>query len=385
MTWQKVKLGDVADFINGAAFKPEDWTGEGKPIIRIQNLTGQSRIFNYTTREVPQKFHVSQGELLVSWSATLGVYEWQGADALLNQHIFRVDFKRDKIDKNYLRQILSVSIGEMASLTHGSTMKHINRGEFLGTEIPLPPLSEQKRLAAILDRADDLRRVRRQVLAGLDELAQSLFLELFGDPATNPKGWNVVRLGDVCPKSGKYGANASASEFRPGLPRYIRITDIDENGDLRSAKVGLDSDEWQDYVLEAGDLLFARSGATVGKTYLVKESDGLCVYAGYLIRFQTDKSKLHPIYLSEFTRSEDYNRWVTSKQNVVAQPNINAKQYADLEIPLPPLELQQQFALQIEELEAIKARARASRLELDALFASLQSRAFAGELSPAST
>lgn len=138
MRHPQVPLGDIADFINGAAFKPEDWGDDGLPIIRIQNLTDSSKPFNYTRREVSEKLVVNPGDLLVSWSATLGVFRWKGPQGLLNQHIFRVVPDDSLVDSNYLRHALGLALDDMERHLHGATMKHVNRGEFLGTRIPLP-------------------------------------------------------------------------------------------------------------------------------------------------------------------------------------------------------------------------------------------------------
>lgn len=201
MSATQIELGKVAQFINGAAFKPEDWGDEGKKIIRIQNLTDPSKPYNKTLRQVDSKLVVERGDLLVSWSATLGVFEWADEDAVLNQHIFRVVPDLHKVDKNYLKHSLENAITEMDKHLHGATMKHINRGEFLATKIPLPPLEEQQRIAAILDKAAQIKAKREQAIAKLDELAQSTFVEMFGD--VNGKNMSSAKLQDIC--EFKYG------------------------------------------------------------------------------------------------------------------------------------------------------------------------------------
>ena len=195
MNLSRVPLSDIADFVNGVAFKPDDWEESGKRILRIQNLTDSTKPFNRTNRVVAKRYEVSPGDLLVSWSATLGVFVWEGPDtALVNQHIFRVVPDHGRIDPRYLKHMLSDALVQMEQHLHGATMKHVNRGEFLATTIPLPPLAEQKRIAGILDAADALRAKRREALAQLDTLLQSTFLDMFGDPVTNPMGWEVREL-----------------------------------------------------------------------------------------------------------------------------------------------------------------------------------------------
>lgn len=191
-------LRNVAEFINGVAFKPDDWQAQGRRIIRIQNLTDPNKPFNRTLREVEDKYHVHPGDLLVSWSASLGVFEWPGSDVgLLNQHIFRVVPNEAVVDKRYLRHVLETALEDMRRHLHGATMQHVNREEFLATRIFLPPISEQQRIAAILDKSEDLRAKRNASLNKIESLTKLIFFDLFGDPNTNPNGWPKVAIGDV--------------------------------------------------------------------------------------------------------------------------------------------------------------------------------------------
>lgn len=187
-------LGQTARFINGAAFKPTDWGNDGLPIIRIQNLTGTGEKFNFTTRQVKAELVVEPGDLLVSWSATLDVYRWAGPRGLLNQHIFKV-LPKPEIDPDYLFFALKSALAELSSKTHGSTMKHVVRGDFESTQIRVPPLDEQRRIVDILSRAEGIVRLRREAQRKATELVPGIFLDMFGDPATNPKGWPVETIG----------------------------------------------------------------------------------------------------------------------------------------------------------------------------------------------
>jgi type I restriction enzyme S subunit len=193
-----VQLGEVANFVNGFAFKPEDWGSEGLPIIRIQDLTGTGSQTNRTLREIPDRYRVHTGDLLVSWSASLGVYRWAGSEALVNQHIFKVVPNLRKVDLDYLRYAIDASIHEMERFTHGSTMKHINRKEFLEHRIPLPALYEQRRITAILDNADALRGKRKRALDLLDSLTQSIFKVFYDRAASERTQWPVEALGELC-------------------------------------------------------------------------------------------------------------------------------------------------------------------------------------------
>lgn len=149
----KVKLKNCATFINGMAFKPIDWDVKGLPIVRIQNLTGTNKKFNYYSKEYNPKFEINNGDLLISWSASLGVFVWNGDKAILNQHIFKVVFDKIEINKKYFYFCILDILEEISKKTHGSAMRHITKGDFDNIEINIPPLQEQERIVGILDFA----------------------------------------------------------------------------------------------------------------------------------------------------------------------------------------------------------------------------------------
>jgi type I restriction enzyme S subunit len=378
MTASRSTLGEVAEFINGAAFKPEDWTEAGQPIIRIQNLTDPSKPFNRTTRTVASKYQVDPGDLLVSWSATLGVFEWNRAEAgLLNQHIFRVLPDPKKIRKDYLRHMLHDALFEMERHMHGATMKHVNRGEFLATTIPLPPLAEQKRIAGILDAADGLRAKRRESLAQLDSLLQSTFLTLFGDPVANPMGWEKRKFGEIG------SLDRGVSKHRPrNAPELLGgAYPLIQTGEVANCDTFIR--EYKNTYSEAGlkqsklwpaGTLCITIAANIAKTGIL-EFDAC--FPDSIVGFRS--SDPATVFFAQV--------WLSFLQKMLeetapesAQKNINLEILRNLEVPLPPLPLQRRFAAIVESVERQKARQRAHLAELDALFAALQHRAFRGEL-----
>lgn len=151
-TWQWCRLTDTGEFINGLAFKPTDWAPDGLPIIRIQNLSGRNQEFNRTKGSFHPSVIVRSGDILVSWSATLDAFVWQGETGVLNQHIFRVE-PAPCVDRGFLYWLLKWAIRDLAESehAHGLVMSHINRGPFLAKPIALPPLAEQARIVARVD------------------------------------------------------------------------------------------------------------------------------------------------------------------------------------------------------------------------------------------
>ena len=384
MSGNMVALGDVAQFINGAAFKPEDWGDEGLPIIRIQNLTDSSKPYNRTTRVVADKLHVQPGDLLVSWSATLGVFVWdRDGVGLLNQHIFRVVPDESKVSKPYLRHSLEGALAAMQKHLHGATMQHVNRGEFLATPLYLPPLEEQRRIAAILDQAETLRTQRRQALAHLDTLTQSLFLDMFGDPADDAAKWPTTQLDKV-------------ADLVTGYPfRSEEYVNLDEGIKLcRGANVLPGRLDWRDmacwphakvkeaeaFHLQPGDIVMAMDRPWISEGFKLAQVDNadcpmLLVQRVARIR---PKDDLTNEYLFAVLSHVAFTRHCKPTETTI--PHISPKDIRSFAFPLPPLPLQQTFATRIQAIEALKATHRAALAQLDALFAALQQRAFAGKL-----
>ena len=149
--WTTIKVGDVAIYTNGRAFKPEDWIHEGLPIIRIQNLNDNSASYNRTPKTYESKYLIHNGDLLFAWAASLGTYIWNGGKAWLNQHIFKVD-PYPFIEKQYLYHVFKAMITEFYTQSHGSGMVHITKKQFENIKLLLPPLEEQKRIVQTLEQ-----------------------------------------------------------------------------------------------------------------------------------------------------------------------------------------------------------------------------------------
>lgn len=160
-----------------------------------------------------------------------------------------------------------------------------------------------------------------------------------------PSDWEVKKLGECCLIKGEYGINAAAVEYSDELPTYIRITDIDDDGNYSAIKkVSVNDENSGSFILRKGDIVFARTGATVGKTYLYDERDGELVFAGFLIRFRPDENILLTEHLKNFTLTKSYWDWVKPISMRSGQPGINAEEYGLLKLPLPPLPEQKAIA-----------------------------------------
>ena len=348
------RLGDIATYINGYAFKPEDRGNEGLPIIRIQDLTGNSYDLGFYNGEYSERIEINNGDVLISWSGSLGVYLWNKGKALLNQHIFKVVFDKAEIDKSYFIYAIQHYLKEMEAKTHGATMKHITKKDFDDMLVPYPNMQKQRETAGILSMVDGIIVSCQQELTKLDELVKSRFVEMFIGKNYSRKTVDEVSLG-----KGEYGAQSASAEYTPDRPRYVRITDINDDGTLNNDVVSsINHSDDDQYRLRYGDFLFARMGATVGKTYAFRE--GNQIYAGYLIRYKLDLTQIHPLYLFWYTRLNEYWDWVKLNQSGAAQPGINAKKFGSLRIPVPPIDIQNHFVAFVAEVDKSKFRIQKS-------------------------
>lgn len=377
-----VQLGEVADFLNGCAFKPEDWSSEGLPIIRIQNLTGSGSEINRTMRKVPEKYRVRAGDLLVSWSASLGVFQWDGPEALVNQHIFKVIPNLEKVNLDYLRHAIDASIHQMERFTHGSTMKHINRKEFLEHSIPLPPLVEQRRIAAILDKADALRCKRKGAIDLIDSLSQSIFLEMFGSLSSNSQRWASANITDVCELIVDC-VNRTAPVVDYATPyKMLRTTNV------RNGRVDVDNvrfvtketfDRWNRRTIpRSGDVLLTRE-APVGGVGMLATDDQ--VFLGQRLMLYRPKRDVMTSEFLVWLFSDKYLRdqfdRMGSGSTVKHLPLPACRAF---EVRVPPIALQKLFSERISLLKATKSASLKSDTQISKLFSSLQSRAFSGQL-----
>ena len=149
--WAQCTVGDLASYVNGRAFKPSEWKDVGRPIIRIQNLNDPAAPFNYSPEAHEDKYRIQRGDLLFAWSASLGAYIWDGEEAWLNQHIFRVDLY-DGVEKRYVYYLLDKITAELYAKAHGSGMVHVTKGKFEETSVDLPPTAEQIRIVSKIDQ-----------------------------------------------------------------------------------------------------------------------------------------------------------------------------------------------------------------------------------------
>jgi type I restriction enzyme, S subunit len=289
------------------------------------------------------------------------------------------------IELGYLCRVLENY--NVTPFVSGTTRGKLTKAGASKIEIPLPPLPEQKRIADILDHADALRAKRHAALAELDTLSQSLFLDMFGDPASNTSGWDRISLIHACDskddiKCGPFGTQLGRHEFRNdgvplwGIKHVNRFFKLPTHEFLDQAT----ADRLSQYSIENGDIVMTRKG-TVGNCAVYPETLPKGIMHSDLLRIRVDQDRCDPVFLShQLHHSRDVETQLALISGGAIMAGVNVTKLKELEVLLPPVPLQREFAQRITAAEELKTAHRNSLAELDSLFASLQHRVFLGEL-----
>jgi type I restriction enzyme S subunit len=381
-----VKLGDAATFVNGYAFKPTDRNGSGLPIIRIQDLTGNAYETNFFGGRLPEKYLVEDGDLLISWSASLGIFEWQQGNAWLNQHIFKVVFDKLEWDKKFFKYLLSFKLSEMERQVHGATMKHITKGKFDNIPIPHPPISIQQKIASILDKADELRRNDQQLLAKYDELLQSIFYQMSDQANSSSK---EVQLSELILKAknsartGPFGSDLLHSEFVDSGVAVLGIDNVVNNVFQWGKERFITTEKYEKlkrYRVFADDVLITIMGTT-GRSAVVPESIPLAINTKHLAGLTFDKRIANPYFISYSVHSSPYIAYQLKLRNRGAiMEGLNLGIIKELKIKLPPIEAQNKFEAYFTSVTKQKKILVQQSKASEDLFQSLLQKAFKGEL-----
>ncbi|VKF71483.1 type I restriction-modification system, S subunit [Streptococcus pneumoniae] len=349
---KKVKLGQVATFINGYAFKPQDWSSEGKEIIRIQNLTKTSTEINYYSGTIDKKYIVEAGDILISWSGTLGVFQWCGRSAVLNQHIFKVVFDKIDIDKSYFKYVVEKGLQDAVKHTHGSTMKHLTKKYFDNIMVSYTNLREQQRIASELDLLSKLILRRQEQLEELNLLVKSRFNEMFGDVILNEKEWKVSKWNEIL--TIRNGKNQKQVEDADGkFPIY------GSGGIMGYAK---------DWIVKKNSVIIGRKG-NINKPILVRENFWNVDTAFGLEPVLEKINSEYLFYFCQLYNFEKLNKAVTI-------PSLTKSDLLKILLPLPPLALQNEFADFVVQVDKSQLAIQKSLEELETLKKSLMQEYF---------
>lgn len=361
---QVIRLGDAATFINGMPFKPTDWDIKGLPIIRIQNLTGSSDEINFYSGEYNLRYEITDGDVLISWSASLGVYIWEKGKAILNQHIFKVVFDKVEFDKVYFKYAVSQKLDEMALMTHGSTMKHITKGYFDNVEIHYPPIEVQKKIAVILDKSSYLISLRKKQIEKLDLLVKAKFVDMFGDPFDNRNCFEVVQFEKCINYIGDIGSNGANETISANLKMsdkedyalMVRTLNFTANDFTKNVKyVSKDVyDFFKKSQIFGGELIFNKIGSA-GINFIMPYLNRP-VSLGLNQIVVRIKDNVNMTYLYTLLNTEYGKYQINKRVQGAVTKSITKGEIKNIPIIIPPIELQNQFAEFVQQVDCQKAQ-----------------------------
>ena len=370
-----VKLGDIATYVNGYAFKPDDRGDYGLPIIRIQDLTGNTYDLGFYDGDYPKKIEINNGDILISWSASLGVYEWKRGKALLNQHIFKVVFDKEvDVSKKYFVYAVKYKLEELSRKSHGATMKHVIKKDFDNTKIPFPSFVRQKEIAERLEKTSKIISGRKKQLQKLDELIQARFVEMFGG-LHNSKLYPYVSIETFTDVTSGGTPNRNTKEYwENGNIRWVKTTELHNNfitdTEEYITRKGIDNSSAK--VIPAHSILVAMygQGKTRGMTgYLLKECTTNQACACILPCKRVDQKYLWYYMILSY----DKLRGMAKGGN---QPNLNIGLIKRFQVLVPPIELQSQFADFVNQVNKSKVEIQQALEKTQLLFDSLMQQYF---------
>ncbi|MGH3795058.1 MAG: restriction endonuclease subunit S [Pseudonocardiaceae bacterium] len=398
--WVTARLGDIVSIVGGGTptrTNPDYYGGE-IPWVTPKDMKSnyidkslvtltQNGLSNSPTRLIP-----SNSILIVVRSGVLKhtvPIAVNTVPVAINQDM-KALMCSEQIDPNFLARFVKARSTEILRWVRATTADNFPTDRLRELSVPIPPLGEQRTIAKILDQADLLGYQRRKTIAHLDELSQSMFREMFGDLTRKQENYNLSNLKDIVSEF-RYGTSIkSQSQGVPTL-RIPNVTNSEiDTSDLKLVPVS--TPELGRLRLLDGDLLIVRTNGNpdlVGRCAIynseVTTKSGRpgedFIYASYLIRARPKMDVISPVYLREFLLGPTGRRALRSRSKTSAgQFNINTESLGAIKVPVPPLDLQHEYARRVRAVERLKASQRAHLAELDALFASLQYRAFRGEL-----
>ena len=373
MSWEKVKLDDIAKINKGKKHEEIPFSDGVTRYIQIEDLHGGIN-YRYTNE---LGVVVNKSDIIIAWDGANAGKVCVGLEGTIGSTLARIRFISNDVNPNYVNRFLSSKFEEIKRQRTGATIPHVNGTALRNIEIPLPPLHIQQHIAEVLDKADALRQKDQLLLQKYDELAQTIFYDMFGDPVKNEKGWEVKKIRELVTEV-KYGTSAPATEI--GDYPYLRMNNITFGGELNLSdlkRINASDEEYKKYGTRRGDLLFNRTNSKelVGKTTVV-DTDEKMIIAGYLIRVRFNKNVL-PEFVCSFLNCRHGKMLLQSMcKNIIGMANINAQELQNIEIIQPPILLQELFVRRIKSIKTIKINQNLTLDTSNSLFKGLLQSSF---------
>jgi type I restriction enzyme, S subunit len=378
--WKLRQVSDVIEFSGGAQPPKDTFVNEPKEgyirLIQIRDYK-TDKYKTYIPKELAKKVCCSSDIMIGRYGPPI-FQILRGLEGAYNVALIKAIPDEKILNKEYARKFLSTErlfnlIDRLSQRTSGQT--GIDMDALNNYLIPLPPLKEQEKIAEVLSTLDSQIDDTDKLIEKTKELKKGLMQRLLTkgightefkktEVGAIPVEWEVRDLLSLSLTKGEYGIGAAATEYVLGKPRYLRITDIGEDSRLLNNEIrGFKESDYESFILKEGDIVFARTGNTTGKSYVYNTNDGELVYAGFLIRFRINRKLVNENYIKYILQSKRYWDWVKAMSTRSGQPGINSKEYGEFKIQLPILNEQNKISSilssidnQIEEYENKKIK-----------------------------
>lgn len=396
--WNCYRLGELCEFINGDAYKPSDWSDFGVPIIRIQNLNNHSKNFNYWAGSIEGRVRVKNGDILLAWSGTpgtsFGVHRWERGPAVLNQHIFRVDFKDKSIHPDFFVYSVNYHLNLLINKAHGGVgLRHVTKNEVESMQILIPALDEQKQIVVFLNQrlasVENAKTAAEKQLEDIRALRAAYLWEVFSSAGERlPDTWKWVKFGIIV---NDYMSGFACGERDENGAVQLRMNNINTQGQFvwdQITRVPFTIEKINKYSLRPGDVLFNNTNSTelVGKSSLFTSYVEPVLFSNHFTRLRFKTSLVEPTFVTNWlifkwqtkVFAELCNRWIGQS---AIKPNV----LFELDFPLPPIEDQKKIITKLDEnFKAINIAENMTKdqlIELNLLPQAYLRQAFRGELA----
>lgn len=388
MNYKIQPLKDLVKITSGFAFKSNlfNGVGEGLPLIRIRDVVrGYSDTFY--SAEYKDDYVIKNGDALIGMDGEFNLAQWKGGKALLNQRVCKIESISEELNQEYLIRFLPKALKDIEDKTPFVTVKHLSVKDINNIQIPLPSLSEQKRIAQILDKADEIRQKRQQSIEKLDELLQATFIDMFGDPVTNPKGWKTKTIEEMIAdekyslKRGPFGGALKKEIFvESGYLVYEQYHAL--NNDFSFQRYFIDEDKYQElksFEVKPKDIIISCSGVNLGKLAEVPTGSPKGIINQALLKITLNNNIMQNQLFIDIFQSPNFKSAFYGDFRGAAIPNFPPMTtFKSFKFIVPPIQIQKDYIQIKEKINNLKAMHQ--KILDKKLFESLQQRAFNGEL-----
>ncbi|NLU99237.1 restriction endonuclease subunit S [Marinomonas sp. UCMA 3892] len=394
MSWPMVKLGDIFEITSSKRVHQKDWREEGIPFYRAREIAVLSRegkvdndlfIDEAMYEEYKAKFGApEEGDILITAVGTLGLtYAVQKGERFYFKDASVIKLrKKIDVDISYIQYaIASPTVQRFIQNSSGATVGTYTISRARETEIPLPPLEEQKRIAAILDKADSVRRKRQQAIQLADDFLRSVFLDMFGDPVTNPKGWDIRPLED-CLEFLTSGSRGWAQYYSDQGSKFIRIQNVSKNRLLLEDMAYVNAPDGAESTrtrVQIGDVLLSIT-ADLGRSAVVNDEIAGGHINQHLALLRVNQSKINSRFLSAYLSSDGGVKQFQMKNKSAVKAGLNFNDIRTLMIPIPPLNIQKKYENIYDNISIMNEHCLSSSNEIKNQIAVLSQKAFSGGL-----